>query len=332
MELEEARRLHPGVWIFTDGSIREGGCGAVAVFDDAGGPFGLVTLRVTLGPLQSSTDAELTGIGLALGKLASRTDWHRAYIVTDSQVAIAQIGGSRWHRARSSIAAVQHQARTLCDAGRRVEFWWVPGHTNIEGNDRADAAAKLAACSPCTDMELYQASRLMMEGALRRWYQSQALRQERATRGPVLEPTEDTIIHTDLRWIRLMPTRFMAAQVGQFLTGHFPTRAYLFRFGFISSPVCEWCEARGNREHMLLECPRWDHHRQRLEGWLHETEGETSTEGAVTPAWTWEFLVDTMRGRLWLGRFLVAVRPRWRMRDQLRVNSEEQSTHEADQT
>ena len=34
----------------------------------------------------------------------------------------------------------------------------------------------------------------------------------------------------------------------------------------------------------------------------------------------------TGAGRLWLGRFLVAVRPRWSMRDQLR--SEEETTSE----
>ena len=124
VELEGARKLHPGVWIFTDGSLHEGGCGAAAIFDDAGGPFGTVTLRTTLGALQSSTDVELAGIRLALDMLTSRTDWQCAFIVTDSQAALAQIGRTRWHRARASVATMQHQVRTLCDAGRRVEFWW----------------------------------------------------------------------------------------------------------------------------------------------------------------------------------------------------------------
>ena len=331
VELDEARRLHPGVWIFTDGSLHAGGCGAAAIFDDAGGPFGMVTLRATLGPLQSSTDAELAGIRIALDTLALRTDWQRAFIVTDSQAAIAQIGSTRWHRARVSVATVQHQARALCDAGRRVEFWWAPGHIGIDGNERADEAARLAARSPCTRMDIYWVSRSILEGALRRWYQSQVLTQERATRGPVLDYTEDTIIYTDLRWTRLMHTRFMAAQVGQFLTGHFPTGEYLFRFGFLSSPFCECCGVRDSRQHMLLECPRWGHHRQHLEGWLQETAGETSIESMVTPAWTWDFLVGTVRGRLWLGRFLVAVRPRWRMRDQFRVATGAESAQEDDQ-
>ena len=39
-------------------------------------------------------------------------------------------------------------------------------------------------------------------------------------------------------------------------------------------------------------------------------------------AWTWEFLVGSTEGRLWLGRFLVAVRPRWSMRDQFRAGTD----------
>ena len=258
-------------------------------------------------------------------------DWYRAFIVTDSQAAIAQICRISWHRARSSVATVQHRARALCMSGRRVEFWWVPGHTGIEGNERADEAARLAASIPRTSTEEYCISRSMLEGALRRWYQAQVITREQTLQGPMLETTEEVIIHTDLRWTSLMPTRFMAAQVGQFLTGHFPTGEYLFRFGFLSSPLCVYCEIPDSRDHMLLECPRWSHHRQCLREWLQELEGETSRESAVTPAWTWDFLVGSSRGRLWLGRFLVAVRPRWRMRDQFRADTSDESTDEDSQ-
>ena len=123
---------------------------------------------MTLGPLQSSTDAELAGIRSALVRLASREDWHSAFIVTDSQAALAQIGGTRRHGSRSSVAEVQHQARALCGSRRRVEFWWAPGHTGIEGNERADEAARLAASTPRTGVEEYRVSRAMLEGALGR--------------------------------------------------------------------------------------------------------------------------------------------------------------------
>ena len=134
----------------------------------------------------------------------------------------------------------------------------------------------------------------------------------------VLDPTEDGIIRSDLRWLRAMPSRFMAARVGQFLTGHFPTAKYLHRFRHVPTPLCECCGVVDTRAHLLLECPRWDFLRQRLHQWLRE-EGPRSSERASTPpGWTWEFLVRTGAGRLWLGRFLMAIRPRWSMQDQLR--------------
>ena len=87
-ELISARRCQTGVWIYTDGSVQLGACGAAAIFEDPHGPFGQARLSITLGPLQSSTDAELAGIRLALDHLSSRTDWHQVYIVSDSQAAL----------------------------------------------------------------------------------------------------------------------------------------------------------------------------------------------------------------------------------------------------
>ena len=60
-ELTEAHNRNPNIWIFTDGSIKDGGCGAVALFEDARGPFGTTTLTHTLEAIQSSEDAEILG-------------------------------------------------------------------------------------------------------------------------------------------------------------------------------------------------------------------------------------------------------------------------------
>ena len=103
----------------------------------------------------------------------------------------------------------------------------------------------------------YFVTRTMLQGAVRRWYQGQVRSQERSTQGTILEPTEEGIVHTDLGWTQVMPSRFMAARVGQFLTGHFPTGVYLHRFGHLPSPLCEGCGVPDTRSHMLLVCPRW---------------------------------------------------------------------------
>ena len=123
-----------------------------------------------------------------------------------------------------------------------MEFTHTHTHTQgIAGNEHADLAAKAALEESRTTWGDFFVTRAMLEGAIRRWYQGQVRSQERSTRGMILEPTEEVIIHTDLGWTQAMPSRFMAARVSQFLTGHFPTGMFLHRFGHLPSPLCEDC-------------------------------------------------------------------------------------------
>ena len=69
----------------------------------------------------------------------------------------------------------------------------------------------------------------------------------------------------------------------------------------------------------LLECRRWTFLRQRLHQWLC-TEGPQRSESGLPPTgWTWQFLVQTGVGCIWLERFLAAIHPHWSMLDQLRL-------------
>ena len=313
------------VWIFTDGSILEGERGAAAFFADGGGPFGEVRLMAKLGPLHSITDAELLGIRLALDHLSSRADWTRAFITSDSQAALGQLRQARWGRSRATVMCVYRLVRTLQARGHDIRFLWAPGHAGIAGNERADALARTAASSPSLRLEAWGVSRAMLEGALRRWFQERAVQQEHTLAGEVLDTMEDSIIRSDLRWLQDMPSRFMAARVGQFLSGHFPTAKYLHRFGHLPTPLCDCCGVVDTRGHLLLECRRWAFTRQHLHQWL-EVEGPQRSAGVHPPTdWTWQFLVQTGAGRIWLGRFLAAIRPRWSMRDQLRSEDVESS-------
>ena len=320
-EVSLAQSSQIGSWVFTDGSVQDAYSGAAAIFEDPHGPFGRTSLRFPLGPFQSSTDAELAGIRGALSRLAQSRNWQRATIVTDSQAAIQMIQGTDWRRCRTSVRHTQQTIQALRAQGHQVHFWWVPGHQGIAGNERADAAARAAMEESRTTPGEYFVTRTMLQGAVRRWYQGQVSLQERSIQGTILEPSEEVIVHTDMGWTQAMPSRFMAARVGQFLTGHFPTGVYLHRFGHLPSPLCEDCGVLDSRRHMLLDCPRWALHRERLRDWMQSTRVSTTTSGEAPPMWGWDFLVGSSGGRLWLGRFLVAVRPRWSMRDQFRSES-----------
>ena len=315
------------VWVYTDGSVQPEGNGAAAIL--LGGPFQPPRLaRVSLGPLQSSTDAELVAIREALHLLEAEPGWTSATLVSDSQAALRMICGVRWRRCRASVLEIHQLAMALQEGDRHLEFWWAPGHAGIAGNEAADEAARQAAVGNRGPLGEYWVSRKVLERSLFPWYQSRFRAQERATRHPSAETPEDDIIYTDLGWTRAIPSRYMVALVGQFLTGHFPTGAYLERFGHRASPLCGVCQVLDTRAHLLLDCIRWTHTRHRLSAWLREEWGGRSHALSVgeCPGWQWSFLVDTPPGRVWLGRFLAAVRPRWRMLDQLTfVESEEEA-------
>ena len=317
-ELATAQARDSGVWIYTDGSLLQGGCGAAAFVDDAGGPFGVATLTTKLGPLHSITDAELAGIRLALDHLATRTDWTEAHIVSDSQAALRQVLGARWRPTRLTILEIYQESRALLCAGPQITFWWVPGHVGIPGNERADQLARAAAISMTHQPMAWKVSRSMLERAIRHWFHERACASERALAGMIVDETEDIILRSNLRWLRDMPSRFMAARVGQFLSSHFPTGTYLHRFHHAPSPMCGCCGVLDTRAHLLLYCHRWTFVRQRISQWLCEEEPPREGSIGVQPAWTWEFLVTSQMGRVWLGRFLVAIRPHWSMRDQIR--------------
>ena len=184
-------QLRPeGVWVFTDGSVQGAFSGAAAIFEDPHGPFGRTSLRIPLGPLQSSTDAELAGIRGALSCLSRSRDWHRATIVTDSRAAIQMIQHTDWRRCRTSVHSIQQSSQALMAQGHQVHFWWVPGHQGIAGNERADAAARAAMEESRSTPGEFFTARPMMEGAVRRWYQGQVRTQEQSGQGTVLAPME----------------------------------------------------------------------------------------------------------------------------------------------
>ena len=88
--------------------------------------------------------------------------------------------------------------------------------------------------------------------------------------GTILDPTEDLVFCADLCWTRSLPSRYAVALTGQFLTGHYPTCAYLATFRLAASPLCDTCGCPDSRAHLLLECVRFSHIRESLATWLHE--------------------------------------------------------------
>ena len=135
--------------IYTDGSGHDGRIGA-AMYSP--------TTRVTKGEYLGTEDthnvyaAELTAIQMAVGLFEEKADeYTNAYVFTDNQSAIQAIDSPMRQSGQYIIKEILdtidriHEVKPTCT----IHIEWVPGHKNVEGNERADQAAKAAATS-CT--------------------------------------------------------------------------------------------------------------------------------------------------------------------------------------
>jgi ribonuclease HI len=91
-------------------------------------------------------DAELLGVVRAL-QLAEKVE-DPVTILLDSQAAIARLRHTQPGLDQALVIQAHAIAQRLHTRGCQPTIQWVPGHAGVEGNERADQAAKQAANKP----------------------------------------------------------------------------------------------------------------------------------------------------------------------------------------
>ena len=132
--LEHYADLRP---FYTDGSKGAEGVGCAFV-------SGRITRRFRLPDTTSVFTAELYAIYQVL-KHIRRHHHSRCLIVTDSASSVMALRG---HAESSSLILKILELVTKIHSGNgNIQFLWIPSHVNIQGNESADAAAKVASRS-----------------------------------------------------------------------------------------------------------------------------------------------------------------------------------------
>ena len=94
--------------------------------------------------------AEITAMQLALERLWNHQATSICRIYTDSQTAIKAIERPQRQSGQSIIKDLLDCIDEIMDKHRhlQIDIMWIPGHSEIQGNERADAEAKKAAADP----------------------------------------------------------------------------------------------------------------------------------------------------------------------------------------
>jgi ribonuclease HI len=147
--IEEAGRTRQGLTIFTDGARAGNGAAGYAVVWKSRQQW--VGIKSHMAYNQEAFDAECAALARALEvAVRRRITPGRVTIFTDAQAAIRRMGsdepgpGQKYAiEARRWITALRQSRPEIV-----IEIRWCPAHKGVEGNEKADEWAKLAAEEP----------------------------------------------------------------------------------------------------------------------------------------------------------------------------------------
>jgi len=254
--------------LFTDGSRLENEAVGYAVAWMNGRSW--EGIKTHMGFNQEAYDAECAALARALKTAAeiAPTPSH-VTIFTDAQAAIRRMStdepgpGQKYAlAARKHIAALRRAAPDIT-----IEIRWCPAHEGVEGNEKADEWAKLAANElDAHGVEGWTYSDRPEESPLprslanirreileKKWMEARQWAAGRISRKKYKMPSSQRPDGTVAGSTKRLASRFY-----QLKTGHARTGEYLHWTKARQTAQCWWCpQPKQTREHLLKGCPRW---------------------------------------------------------------------------
>ena len=226
--------------LYTDGSKCSNGVGAAAI-------YGNIQRLATLPSAASIYTAELYALRLACNIIREQRDEDASnyLICTDSLSAVMNI--SHIENSNPTMSRLQILFHELAVSNFNISILWIPGHSNVRGNEQADAAAKQAALGIATLIPLPYTDfiPLIKEGSTQHW----------ETRWQNSDSHLLKLHNKPKKWKKLNISRKQAVVLNRLRLGHTRlTHGYLME-GLPFRPPCPWChDAVLTVEHILLRC------------------------------------------------------------------------------
>jgi ribonuclease HI len=266
----------PDIKIFTEGSGYDGKVGASAVLYRKGEHNEHSSLTLHLGKLTEHTtyEAEVAGAILATWLLCSIPGHaHLSVIIyTDNQALIRSLpkctSGPGHYLTNTLRTAINTSSKSL-------QINWISGHSKVQGNERADELAKLAAqgqSSPATDLPPLLRHRLPLSAAAEKQAYAAEINTmwneqwQSSPRRMRMEQIDKAFPFKKFRKIQNDLTRAQSSLLLQIRSGHIPLNAHLYRLKCVDTDICQACTTRRGTSpaketitHFLFDCPAYQY-------------------------------------------------------------------------
>ena len=245
------REEHPEYqFIFTDGSKDNGRTGNGIVVE------GIGSLKGRLPNDTSVYIAELHAVLIAL-RLSKVHKIRKVCICSDSKSALQCIINPTFTQHLHFDIVNLHQE--LYDSGTEIVFLWVPGHTGILGNERADQEAKAALTLP--DVTTIPKNYHSMKSSIRE--RSKLFWQNKWSDDPSRTQMHDLKPNIGSWTSCFRSSRLEEKVLARVRLGHtYLTHSYIFSKS--RRPVCNTCHCPLTIRHLLLSCDAFRNDRRVL--------------------------------------------------------------------
>src|SRR2546423_4652065 len=194
-------------------------------------------------------------------------EYTNVYIFMDNQSTIQTVEAPTQQSGQHIITEILdiidriHEVKPECN----IHIEWIPGHKDVEGNEKADQAAKAAAVSdttrPTARMKAAQSSSIQSM-AKANWETEWKSGKENSRRLRKMSQYPGT--NTGHKLYGTLEQREHVVWITRLRTGHCHLNGYLHRFNIIETPDCEYGAEKETVDHYLLNCELYDEERDAL--------------------------------------------------------------------